>query len=45
MTLSHASGAVVLWRWLTISPSWVSMQTYMLRACSSMPQSHWCCVV
>jgi hypothetical protein len=37
MLLRRVSGLVCLCRGRLISPSWLRMQTYMVRACQSMP--------
>jgi hypothetical protein len=40
MLLRRVSGLVCLCRGRLISPSWLRMQTYMVRACQSMPQEN-----
>jgi hypothetical protein len=32
-------------RWNSISPSWLTMQRAMVRACRSIPQYNGCCLV
>jgi hypothetical protein len=38
IALRKASGSVRMFLWTRVSPFWFRMQTYMERACRSIPQ-------